>query len=584
VIDRHGVALVLEQIGTMLELKGGNPYRSRAFHSAARAIDTAPAEPAALIETGGLLALKGVGPATAKVVTELVETGRSSLYDELRSQTPSGLRDLLAVPGLGAKKIKALHEQLGIDSVADLERAAAEGRVAVIPGFGERMQEKIAAGVTFVRGATGRRRLSQVAESAFRIVRVLQTLPAVRRVEVAGELRRCMETVDGIDVIACADTADVASVLAGFVEIPGVAAGNIDGTDKAVGRLSDGLEVRLLCVPPGSFAAAWVGLTGSDGHVSGLRTRADAAGLALDERAITRAGRTVDLDDEADLYEALGLPWIAPELREGAGEVEAAAAGELPDLVDIEDLRGCFHCHTTYSDGRATLVEIAEAAIERGWRYLGIADHSRNAAYAGGLTADRIAQQHEEIDAWNDANGSRLWLFKGIEADILADGAVDFEGEGVLERFDYVVASVHSSFALPRREMTKRIQRAISNPNVTFLGHATGRRLLQREGYDVDVHAVLETAAERGVAVEINADPNRLDLDWRHWRQALSLGVRTAINPDAHSTRALDNVHYGVKVARKGWVRASDVVNAWNLDEVRAYFARADGAGRAKPW
>jgi DNA polymerase (family 10) len=443
------------------------------------------------------------------------------------------------------------------------------------------MQEKIAAGVSFVRGATGRRRLSQVAESAFRIVRVLQALPAVRHVEVAGELRRCMETVDGIDVIACVDTDGIAAVLGLFIEIPGVTAGSSEGADRAVGRLSDGLEIRLLCVPPESFVAVWVDLTGSDAHVAGLRARAGAVGLALDGRALTRGGRTVELDDEGDLYGALGLPWIAPELREGMGEIEAASAGELPDLVEVEDLRGCFHCHTTYSDGRATLVEMAEAAIERRWRYLGIADHSRNAAYAGGLTADRIAQQHDEIDAWNDANGSRLWLFKGIEADILADGAVDFEGEGVLERFDYVVASVHSSFALPRGQMTKRIQRAISNPNVTFLGHATGRRLLQRDGYDVDVRAVLETAAERGVGVEINADPNRLDLDWRHWREALSLGVRTAINPDAHSTRALDNVHYGVKVARKGWVRASDVVNTWSLDEVRAYFQRAVGAGGA---
>lgn len=573
-IDRHGVALVLEQIGTMLELKGGNPYRARAFHSAARAIDTAPAEPAELIRTGALLALKGVGPATAKVVGELVETGRSTLYDELRSQTPSGLRDLLAVPGLGAKKIKALHETLGIDSVADLERAAAEGRVADVAGFGERMQEKIAAGVTFVRGATGRRRLSQVAESAFRIVRVLGSLPAVQQVEVGGELRRCMETVDGIDVIARVDTADMPAVLAAFVETPGVTSGTVDGVESAVGRLSDGLEIRLLCAHPVAFVPAWITLTGSTGHVAGLTARATTFGLTLDARSLCRDGRAIDLADEAELYDALALPWMAPELREGSGEIEAAADGSLPDLVDVEDLRGCFHCHTTYSDGRATLVEMAEAALERGWGYLGIADHSRNAAYAGGLTPDRIAQQHDEVDAWNEQNGGRLWLFKGIEADILPDGTVDFDGEGVLESFDYVVASVHSSFGMPRREMTRRIRRAISNPNVTFLGHATGRRLLQRDGYDVDVYAILEKAAELGVAVEINADPNRLDLDWRYWRDATALGIRTAINPDAHSTRALDNVHYGVKVARKGWLRPDDVVNTWDLGEVRAFFAR----------
>ncbi|MFW6078268.1 MAG: PHP domain-containing protein, partial [Gemmatimonadota bacterium] len=362
------------------------------------------------------------------------------------------------------------------------------------------------------------------------------------------------------------------------LELPGAARGERVGETAARARLTDGVEVRVRCAPADAFAAAWVHATGSEAHVERLAARAASRGLRLNEYGLWRGEERVAVADEAALYDALGLGYIEPELREGDGEVEAAAGeGELPGLVDLDDLRGCFHCHTTYSDGHATVREMAEAAAERGWRYLGLADHSQAAAYAGGLSPEGIERQHEEIDAWNAERGDELWLFKGIEADILPDGRLDYDdlGDAVLGRFDYVVGSIHSSFGLSEAEQTKRVLRAMENPHLTFLGHPTGRILLSREGYAIDLDAVIEAAAERGVGIEINANPRRLDLDWRRWRRARALGVRTAINPDAHSVDGLDHVRWGVGVARKGWLGPDDVVNAWDLDAVRRHLAEA---------
>src|SRR5690606_1623806 len=344
----------------------------------------------------------------------------------------------------------------------------------------------------------------------------------------------------------------------------------------ATARLAEGAMLAVSCAAPGSFAAALLHATGSEEHWAALVERAASLGMQLTPGGLLRDGAPVAAEDEAALYAALELTFVPPELREGRGELEAAAAGALPRLVAYEDLRGCFHCHTTYSDGRATLREMAEAALARGWRYLGIADHSRAAAYAGGLSPDDVRRQHEEIDAWNEERGHELWIFKGIEADILPDGRLDYADgdEEVLASMDYVVGSVHSSFGLSQAEQTARVLRALENPYLTFLGHPTGRLLLSRRGYAIDLDAVIDAAAERGVAIEINANPYRLDMDWRYWREARAKGVRTAINPDAHSIDGLDDVRYGVGVARKGWLGVEDVVNAWGVDEVKAYFGR----------
>ena len=575
-MDKHAVALVLEEIGTLLDLAGENRFKARAFHNAARAIDKTEEDVGALARTGDLEGVAGIGRATAAVIRELVETGSSRYLAELRERTPPGFRELLAVPGLGVTKVRQLHRQLGIATVADLERAAAEGRIAGVRGFGERMQERIAHGVRFVRGGAGRRRLSRAIESADRVVGHVRALPGVKRAELAGELRRCCETVAGVDIVAAVDVRSERRVLEAFAAQPGAARGEALDAEHAEAVLGDGLALRLRCVAPPAFAAAWIHATGSAAHVDGLRVAAELASLRLDGNGLWRGEERVATDDEEEVYAALALDFVPPELREeGRAEILAAAERGLPRLVQYEDLRGCFHCHTTDSDGRATLEELAAGAIARGWRYLGVADHSEAAFYAGGLSLDQIERQHRAIDAWNAQRGDALWLFKGIEADILVDGTLDYTDAGdVLQRFDYVVGSVHSSFALPRAQMTKRLVTAVRNPHLTFLGHATGRLLLMREGYAVDMDAVIDAAADRGAAIEINADPHRMELDWRYWPDAKRKGVKTAVNPDAHSVRDLDYVRLGMTVARKGWLETADVINTWELDEVKAYFER----------
>ncbi|MGH7552156.1 MAG: helix-hairpin-helix domain-containing protein, partial [Longimicrobiales bacterium] len=428
-MDKHAVALVLSEIGTLLELQGESDFKARAFLMAARSIEKLDQDLGALVRSGRIESVRGIGPATARVIRELVDTGTSSYYRELRTRTPDGMRELLAVPGLGAKKIRQLHERLGIETIDDLERAAAEGRIEQVPGFGKRMQEKLAHGVGFVRGATGRRRISQALEPAGRILGILRSLPFVERAELAGEMRRWLETVSGLDFVVSVQRQHFAEVLDAFDALPGMA--SVHRTDdESVSRLADGFAVRVLCAAPSAFATAWLLRTGSEAHIADLRALTGPDGAFLDEEGIRRDGRKFAPRSEESLYEALGLQWIAPELREGQREVAAAAAGGLPRLVEYEDLRGCFHCHTVYSDGRSTVTELAEGARERGWRYIGIADHSQAAAYAGGLSLMQIAAQHDEIDRWNDAYGDDVRVLKGIEADILSDGRLDYSEHG----------------------------------------------------------------------------------------------------------------------------------------------------------
>ena len=397
----------------------------------------------------------------------------------------------------------------------------------------------------------------------------------MQRAEAAGEVRRDLEVVDSVDLVAAAKAP--AAVLAAFRGLSGAASSPASAGDRAEIQFSDGLRARLVCVAPARWATALLYATGSAEHLAQLEARAGTLGLRLAEDGLWRGAKRVAARDEAALYRALGMAFVEPELREGWGEVEAAAAGTLPRLVEVGDLRGTFHCHTTWSDGRASVAEMGEAARERGWRYLGIADHSQSAGYAGGLPPAKVRSQQAEIDGWNRAHGGkgkkRFRLFKGVESDILTDGRLDYD-DSVLASFDYVVGSVHSAFDLGEKAMTERLVRAVSNPRLTMLGHATGRLLLRRGSYEVDVRAVIDAAAEHGVAVEINADPARLDVDWKNARYAAERGVLVPINPDAHSTSSLDNVQWGVRVARKGWLGPRDVLNAYELEEVEEIFAK----------
>ena len=564
--------MVLEEIGTLLEIHGEkNRFKARAFFNAARIVEKLDRDIVEVTRAGELARIEGIGPATAGVIRDLVETGRSRYYDELRERTPNGMLQLLGVPGLGPGRVRTLHEHLGIRSLEDLEAAAREGKVASVPGFGVRTQQKILEGIRYVRDVAGRRRMPECIDVAHRLAAFVAALPGVEEAVATGELRRGCETVDGIDILACTLPDAVETVVQAFISLPGVARSARAGKARAVSTLSDGLQLRLACAAPDTFAVALVHATGSAAHVARLREQAERKGLELREDGLYRAGSRVPTPAEEDVYRVLGLAFVEPELREDGAEVDAARAGSLPELVTYDDLRGCFHCHTTYSDGRASVAEMAEAAAARGWRYIGIADHSQHAAYARGLSVDDVLRQHEEIDAWNARRGRDVWVFKGIEADILSDGTLDYADSSILESFDYVIGSVHSSFNLPADAMTRRFLRALENPYLTMIGHPAGRRLLSRAEYSFDVDAVLAAAAERGVAVEINADPHRLDLDWRYWRSALRHGVRCAINPDAHSARALGYVHYGITMARKGWLEAKDVVNTWTLRAVRRF-------------
>ncbi|HSJ23054.1 MAG TPA: helix-hairpin-helix domain-containing protein [Longimicrobiales bacterium] len=577
-MDRHAVALVLQEIASLLQTEPANRFRARAFRAAARAVEGVEEDLPALVASGALHDVPGIGPATARIIEELVVTGESSYLATLQERGPATLQALLRVPGLGPRKIGLLHSELGITDLDSLEAAARSGHIARLRGFGEKTQQAILAGVPFARSVAGRRTYLHAAEAAHRLAGFIATLPGVLSVSVAGELRRRLETADRIVIVAAVQDGGLEAALAGS---PGLAWTRAEGAFHA--RLADGIPVSVQAVTPAGFGAALLLATGSATHVAAVRRSAGEAGLRLETHGLFRDDEQVPTPAEDAVYEALDMQPVPPELREHGDEVALALARRLPRLVEPDDLRGCFHCHTTYSDGVATLEEMAEGALALGWRYLGIADHSRSAGYAGGLSVAQVRRQHAEIDAWNRRRGDELHIFRGVEADIMQDGRLDYAAQGddaVLAAMDYVVGSVHSRFKLDRKGMTRRMVTAVSDRRLTFLGHATGRLLLMRDGYDVDLDAVIRTAAEYGAAIEINADPRRLDMSWQHWPLAGELGVRTAINPDAHSVDGMRNVEFGVNVARKAWLTADDVINTWELADVQQYFEERKRGGQ----
>jgi DNA polymerase (family X) len=577
--DRRSAARVLGEIAALERLRGANPFRVRAFERAARAIESSPLDLHALAASGELTRVPGVGPATASVAAEVLLGGSSALHERIAAETPPALLDLTRVEGLGATRAGLLVRELGIDSLDALEAAIRDGRVAKVPGFGARTAERMLRSLPFLRDSRGRRLLPHAMELGEGMEGRLRELDGVSRVEVAGGLRRALEVHEEVALVAAA-RAPAAAARAFAESSGGTAAARPEGGHQVEIALTDGFVVRALFVPGTRFAATLLHATGSAEHLAELSARARRRGLELRPDGLFRGGERVRSDDEEALYGAIGLPWIPPELREGRGEVADAAAGRLPRLLSEDDLRGTFHCHTVYSDGRATVEEMARAARGRGWSYLGLADHSRSAGYAGGLQIPRVRAQQAEIDAWNaEAGGEGPRLLKGIESEILPDGSLDYP-PGVLRSFDYVVASLHGGRGDPEAS-TRRVVEVLKRPQTTILGHATGRLLLSREPTALDLEAVLDTAAAHGVVVEINADPRRLDLDWRLLAGAAERGIRFAVNPDAHSAAALGNVRWGVMMARKGGLEREMVVNAWSLEEVEEFLAERKRGGKA---
>ena len=465
---------------------------------------------------------------------------------------------MLRVSGMGAAKIRAVREQLGIASLDELEAAARDGRLARLPRFGAKTAAKILTSLEFLRRTSAFSLVPHATRRAEALRAALAALPGVAAVALAGSLRRRCEVVRDVD-LAVATTVPLPLLADQLLRSGATGATVSDEPDLVTVRLERETTADLHGGAPERFGHRLAWATGSLAHLEQLRRHAAERGLALDVAGLTRDGAPLDCPDEAAFYDALGLAWIPPELREGADEVARAAAGPLPRLIERADLRGLLHCHTTYSDGTNSVAELGEACRALGYAWLGITDHSQAAAYAGGLDPERVARQHAEIDAWN-AGSPDLRILKGIEADILADGRLDYAPE-VLDRFDFVIGSVHSRFELDSAAMTERVLRALDDPHLTILGHPTGRLLLTRDPYDIDLHQVIARAAERGVAIEINADPQRLDLDWRLCREARDAGVAISIGPDAHSLAGLQNVEFGIGIARKGWLEPQDVLN-----------------------
>lgn len=576
-MDKADIAGVFEEIAVLLELRGDNPFKVRAYQNAARTIETLEEDIGTLVTEARLTAVKGIGKDLAERITELHTTGKLVMLEELRASIPPGLIQMLDIPGVGPKKVKALHEQLGIDTLEALQAACTDGRVAELKGFGAKTAEKILLGIKN-REAYGKRHLRPLALAvAAPIVAGLRKLPGVSHAESAGSLRRRMETVGDLDFLVAAEGDAVAPVMDWFCAQPGVVEVTAKGETKSSVRFESGLQADLRVVPAAQFFFALHHFTGSKDHNVAMRRRALDRGLSLSEWGLTPTKDGVEkppvATSEAEVFGALGLPWIPPELREGMGEVELAEEGKLPRLVESKDLRGAFHNHTTASDGADSLEAMTAAAQALGWEYLGIADHSKSSFQANGLDEIRLRAQIESIRKLNASGKFACRVFAGSEVDILKDGSLDFD-DALLAELDYTVASVHNAFTLPEDEMTARIVRALEHPSVTMLGHLTGRLLLKREAYKVNAAKIIDAAIANGKIIELNAHPIRLDMDWRLWIRAAERGLLTSINPDAHETRGLADVAWGVDAARKGRLEARHVFNTRPLAEVLKYLKR----------
>lgn len=579
-MDKNQVASILEEVAALLTLQeNSNTFEVRAYENAARAVGGLDGNIEQLAHEGKLKGTPGLGATMLKRIEEIVDSGHLALLDELRAKTPEVKLAMMRIPGVGPKKINAIYEQLHVNSIEELEEACKDDRVAHLPGFGKKTQDKILQGIAFLAQHSGRY-LYPVAEAeAERIRQALATLPEIVRLQVAGSLRRKRETVKDIDMVASvADSAgdDVRrKIMDFFTTQPSVEAITGKGETKSSVVLTSGIAMDLRVVNDSQFPYTLHHFSGSREHHITLRRRALAMNMTINDYGLFR-GKEPNLElipckTEAEMYAAIGMDYIEPELREDMGEIEAAVQHRLPVLVTASDIRGILHAHSTWSDGHNTIREMAEACIERGYSYLGISDHSKVAAYAGGLSEDDLRRQSDEIDRLNEGFAGRFHILKGSECDILKDGALDYTDD-VLARLDFVVASIHSIFNLPAEEQTQRMLHAIANPYVSIIGHPTGRILLERAGYELDVEAIIDAAAANGVCIEINAHPSRLDLDWRFVRRARDKGIKIPIDPDAHSLAGLDVMRYGIGIARKGWLRPSDVLNTLDVTTLQTFF------------
>ena len=559
ILDRHGIAEALREIALLLRFHGEDHFRARAYEVAADAVDTLREDLDALVRERRLTEIEGVGKALAATIAELHESGESGLRDKLRQGVPHGFRDLVALSGLGPKKIMALYEKLAVDDVEDLQRACEQGQVRRVAGFGEKTEKRILESIRRGRKRDHGHLLHEALEVAADVMRHLEQAPGVREVRLAGSTRRSKEVVSDVDLFAAAD--DPRAVIARLRDFSAVAE-MVESSERGCRvRIAGGPFVDLAVTEPKGRAVNWLRATGSRAHLAKLEAIANDRGLALADEGLVRLadGSTIAVATEEEVYAHLGLRYVPPELREDQGEVEAALDGSLPeDLVRVDDICGLVHCHTTYSDGKNTIEEMARAADAMGMRYLTITDHSQTASYAGGLEVDRLKRQWDEIERVQESVEVRL--LRGTESDILADGALDYP-DAILEKLDVVIASIHSRMSMDAEQMTARLVGAVRQPIFKIWGHPLGRLLRKRPPVECRVEAVLDALAESRAAIEINGDPYRLDLEPRWLREARIRGIRFVVSSDAHSTKSLANLRFGVAMARRGWVRRGEVLN-----------------------
>ncbi|MBN1795019.1 MAG: DNA polymerase/3'-5' exonuclease PolX [Candidatus Omnitrophica bacterium] len=571
-MDKHTVGAILTEIAELLQIKGDNPFKVRAYYNAARAIENLTEDLYLVVSAGRLDEIPGIGKALSEKIAYLVLNGSLPYYEELKESLPEGLPGLLKVPTLGPKKIRVLYEKIGITTLGELEYACHGNRLLALDGFGAKTQQNILNGIQYLRRYQDQHLFSVAFEEAEKILEGLGRNRRITTISLAGSIRRRKEIIRDIDIVAASAERDAAKVMEYFAAGSWVGEVVTHGTTKSSVTLLSGINCDLRVVTTQQFPYALHHFTGSKEHNTAMRGMAKKNDMKMNEYGLFKKGRPVLCKSEEDIFRRMGLVYIPPELRENDGEIEAAASGEIPALITEKDIAGILHVHSNYSDGTAGIEELARRAGEMGYAYLGICDHSQSARYAQGLTPERVEEQHREIDRINKKN-RYPYILKGTEVDILPDGRLDYPKE-VLRTFDFVIGAIHTRFGMKESEMTERIMKALRNPSLHILAHPTGRLLLSREPYAVDMHRVIETAAEYGKSIELNANPHRLDLDWRMCKHAREKGILLSINPDAHSVEGFRDMVYGVGIARKGWLEKRDVLNARPLEEVMGFFRK----------
>jgi len=560
-MDNRGIAEVLQTIGSILEIKDENPFKVRAYLNAARALSGLTEDVGKLLRENRLREIPGIGAAIEEKISQLVTTGRLEYHEELCREVPKGVLELLRVPSLGAKKARVLWKDLGITSLDALKQACEENKLLTLKGFGEKTQQKILKGICFKAQHQGEYLLSEALPLARRLLDHVRSSKSVSQVSLAGSLRRWKELVRDIDLLG--SSSNPAEVMEHFVKAGGISETLARGDTKTSVRLHSGIQVDLRVVSEEQFPYALAYFTGSKEHNVAVRQHAQRQGLKVNEYGIFKGDELLQCNNESEFYQCLGLPYIPPEMRENTGELSLLKS---PQLIDFQSLKGVFHTHSTWSDGGAEIEEMAEKARSMGFRYMGLSDHSKAASYANGMDEARLAQQMTVVDRLNE-KWRDFRILKGLECDILPSGDLDLTPE-VLGRLDFVVGSIHSRFDMSEDEMTNRVCKALANEHLDILGHPTGRLLLSREGYRIDLDRVIDAARDHDKIIELNAYPNRLDLDWIHCRRAKEKGVMLSINPDAHATAEIENVQYGVGIARRGWLEEKDVLNTRDLEGV----------------